>query len=691
MVLGNPFEKPTGFDKKRRSEGEGTALPFDRLASHVADLVLLVPIMALAMAPFRRAIMEAKLLDNALDSDWALIQSIAAALAVGIIWDTFFIAIWGTSPGRAIFGLRVVDLWNGEKPRPFNAFLRAMTWWGSVFALGAPFFGVYGNSRRRPLHDRVGDTEVRSRNTRRQSAPPHLTELAAGSLFTTCALFFASLIFMSQAFVLKEHARLARAKDEPRLCEDVTNAVANWETRGPKPTRISVALSLSSAGVIDSECLERESDYALWNDQGRLLGYLAKGLIRFGRDFEESEQYFAKVCELEPDSDSCRIVGWYRDLAIQSEGLSPSTEAAAKISSFEKSLESVESLETLARSVLPSGPRSSQGSTAPEWLRLLLLRELFVQKGDPQLILQLTQEPAKHESVGAKLVEYRARALWRLDRKREAKTTVFGSVDALPRHQRVVLTSWLCSRELYESSCTVDSNRACEMMEKSAEEESGDFAMPSFVVASLRHAECKMGAAARGTGKVFSDLAKHAEEQTGRKLIASVQKLRTVDRAKGLTDLRELAAEESVDDDLFVTEANIRLVEEVAKRPVADSEASKELSSLRERWYKSQKARRYADWGRALFEALSKRQEWSKAAEVGVLLGAEYESDRSLQSRIAVAAWKGGQQQLATELVEALEKTRFPASIEINPRGVDPEQEILERIRNSGRSTGRRK
>jgi hypothetical protein len=228
------------------------------------------------------------------------------------------------------------------------------------------------------------------------------------------------------------------------------------------------------------------------------------------------------------------------------------------------------------------------------------------------------------------------------------------------------------------------------MMEKSADEESGDLSMPAFVVASLRHNECKMDKAGttRSNAAAFSELAKHAEDPSGAKLVESVRMLRGVDRAKGLMDLRELAAEGATDnssnDDLFVTEANIRLVEEVSKRPLADREASKELSSLRERWYKSQKARRYADWGRALFEALSKRQEWSKAAEVGVLLGSEFESDRTLQGRIAIAAWKAGQQQLATELVESLEKTRLPASLETFVKRADSENEILERIRHAG-------
>lgn len=675
MVLGNPFEQSSEHSADASTGREGTALPFDRLAAHVADLVLLLPIMALAMAPFRRAVTEAKLLDDTFASDWALIQGLMAALAVGVIWETFFIGMWGTSPGRAIFGLRVVDVWTGAKPRLFHAFVRGLTWWCSVFALGAPFFGVYGNSKRRPLHDRVADTEVRSRNTRRQSAPPRMTELAFGSLFTTGAVFFASLVLTSQAVVLKEHAQMADAKSAPRLCDDVTKALAQWEAREARPTRIAVALSLSAAGVVDSSCLDVESEYALWNDQGRLLGYLAKGLNRYGRDLDESDQYFAKVCDLEPDSDACRVVGWFRELEAKSEEENYSDDA-------------VDSLEKLARSMIPTGGRSARNRTlAPDWMRLLVLREMFVQKGDPALILQLTQEPAKHEAIGAKLVEYRARALWRLDQKREAKATVFATADALPRRQRVVLTSWLCSRELYESSCSPDAGRACEMMEQAAEEESGDFAMPSFVVASLRNTECRIEKG-RATVSAFSHLEKHAEESSARKLIESVRMLRTTERIKGLEELRSLAATAGAEEDLFVTEANIRLVEEIAKRPANDKAASRELARLRERWFMSRNARRYSDWGRALFEALLKREDWSQAAEVGVLLGGEYETDRSLQGRIAVAAWKAGKTKLANELIDSIEKTRFPASLDPKPETHGLENDMLDRIRRTGRQSG---
>ena len=677
MVLGNPYEKPSDAKSLRSPKPEGAALPFDRLASHVADLVLLVPVMALAMAPFRRMILEAKLLENSFDSNWAFVQSLAAAFAVGVVWETFFIGMWGTTPGRAIFGLRVVDMWTGEKPRPFHAFLRGLTWWGSVLALGAPFFGVYGNSKRRPLHDRVADTEVRSRNTRRQSAPPKISELAFGSLFATGAVFFASLVLTSQVYVLRESARLADGKDKPSLCEDVSVAMDQWEGREAKPPRISVALSLSAAGVVDPGCLEVESDYALWADQGRLLGYLSKGILRFSQnldaDSETAELYFSKVCEIEPDSDSCRLVSWYRSLSPSGEGREP---------------EALEALEGLARSFVPNGPRVARaGSSVPDWMRLLVLRDLFVARGDPALILQLTQEPAKHELVGAKLVEYRARAYWRLDRKTEAKATVFASVDALPRRQRVQVTSWLCSRELYEGSgetCGADTLRACDLMERAADEDSGDFATPSFLVASLRNAECRIEKG-RGTSSAYTEIAKHVDEPNGKKLIEALLQLRGQDREKGLSSLRDLAsvAEAEGEGDLFVTEANIRLAEEIAKRSRADKDSARELSDLRVRWFAARGSRRYEDWGRALFDAFVKREEWSKAAEVGLLLNGEVEGDRRLQSRIAIAAWKAGKQKIATEIVDSLEKSRFPASLD--PAAKSSDEKTLDHIRRSGR------
>ena len=710
MVIHDPFESPRSRSGSENRGKTHVALPLDRMASHVADFVLLAPVMALAMSPFRRAVGEARLLDRIAESDIALLQSLVAAIFIGVVWETFFVGIWGTTPGRAIFGLRVVDVWTGDKPRVFNAFLRAMTWWGSVLFFGAPFFGVYSNPRRRPLHDRAADTEVRSVNTKRQSAPPKLTELAAGSLMTSMTMFFATLVLTSQFVLLRERARVEEVASAPRLCEDVTAAEATWERPDRAPTRIHVALSLSAAGYVDTGCLETEADYALWNNGGRVLGYLAKGLTRFQQDPEESEKYFAKVCDLEPDSDACRLVGWYRMLSesyesrhVASAAEDEFTDAADAGRLDDSSL--TEKIEGLARSMLPHDSRRARsGAEAADWYRLLVLRELFQMKADPDLILRLSSEPGRHLAIGAKLVEYRARALWRLGQKEQSKATVFASADALPQRSRVVVTSWLCSRELYEegassenTSCTADAMRACEMMQNAADEASGDYSVPSFLLASARHAECRINAG-RGTTSLLTSLSSHVLEDRGKDLFESIRLMRSSEHEKGISLLRKLAssvARPESQTDLFVTEANIRLLEELSRKPQQDRDAQTEIAELRERWFQSPNARRYGDWGRVLFETLSRRGDWRSATEVGVLLGSgfEFENDRGLRNRVAVAAWRAGKKKLAAEILDSSERSRLPASLLPGARDLgrgkmdsvrSSDLEILEAIRRSG-------
>jgi uncharacterized RDD family membrane protein YckC len=705
MVISDPFESPR--HSRHRSSGPEDrgkthiAIPMDRMASHVADFILLAPIMAFAMSPFRRAVGEAKLLDRVAESDLALIQCLIAATFVGIIWETAFIGVWGTTPGRAIFGLRVIDVWTGSKPRLFNAFLRAITWWGSVLFFGAPFFGVYSNPRRRPLHDRAADTEVRSVNTKRQSANPRLTELAAGSLLTSLTMFFAALILTAQFAHLRERSRINDLASEPKLCEDVTSALSTWDQSAAEPTRIQVALSLSVAGYVDNGCLEKEADFALWNNGGRLLGYFAKGLNRFRQDPEESEKYFAKVCELEPDSDACRLIGWYRKLPDSYENRQIASNSREEFDDPEVALNDQsqlnDSLEGLARSMLPQDSRRARSGTEPaDWYRLLVISELFRNRGDPELILRLATRPGRHLAVGAKLVEHRMRAMWRLGQKDQAKAMVFTSVDALPQLSRSELTTWLCSREIYQSSCSADAMRACDLMQSAVDRSNGDHALPLYLLASARHSECRIQSG-KGTTGLLTSLAQQVVGEQGKEFFESLRLMRSSEREKGLELLRKLAAsivKPEAQENLYVTEANIRLLEELSRLPVGDRNIEVEISDLRERWYRTPNASRYEDWGRALFEALLKRGDWRSATEVGVLLGAgfEFENDRRFRSRLAITAWKAGKKKLAAELLESSERTRLPASLfpmntgsaERSRVGTHTEAEILEAIRRSG-------
>lgn len=668
MVLKDPFDnRRAGAEKKFAPGRDGAALPLDRLASHVADFILLLPLMALAMAPFRREVLDAKILGEASTANTSMLKGILAAALIGVLWETVLIAWRGTTPGRAIFGLRVVDIWTGEKPRPLHAFLRALAWWASILLLGAPFFGVYGNGRRRPVHDRIGDTEVRSRLTHRQSPPPQMTELALGSLLTTTSLALAALIVAGQFVLMRDHATELGNERRTAFCPTVSDSMEEWESRESKPTRIGVALSLSAADAIDMECLESEADFALWNDAGRVLGYFAKGVIRFSQDRSESDLYFSKACELEPDSDACRLGRWYRDVDPLSQDDNQFADSLEKIAIAHQDRKSV-----------------------PDWWKLFVLRELMARDGAPEVILRLARMPSRHHLIGSRLVEYQARALWSLDRKSEARGSVYAVLDSLPRASKVAAASWLCGREIYENSCGTAADRACGAMNRAIIPSSGDYDSPNVLLSSLRHSECK---AKDGTisSNYITQVLKHVEDPSAQQLLISLRRIRNGETEQGVDELRELASNPDATDDPYVTEANIRLIERLAGRSVQDRAAKRELRELRERWLNASNARRYVDWGRSLFAAFSRRKEWTEASAIGSALISRLELDRGLQKKVAIAAWRAGNRQLASQVLEAIERTRVPASLGATPLSnhepsIDAtELSILESIRRAGR------
>lgn len=650
MVIRDPFEKPLA----RKIERFGFALPFDRLASHVADLVILAPIMALAMAPFRRAMMETRLLGDAWGTDLAMLKGVTAAVFVGLLWETIFISTWGSTPGRMIFGLRVVDIWTGHRPRPMHAFLRALAWWLSVLVLGAPFLAVFSNLRRRPLHDRVSDTEVRSVRERRFVAEPLPAELAFGALFASVALAFAILAFGVQLTILAEHRELSKAQDKAPLCEMVTEAVEEWE--GGRVTRLSAAIALSAAGYLEPSCLEVEADHALWSDRERLLGYLAKGILKTGQDDAEAESYFDKVCGLDAESDACKLVGFYRSVHSQERGLA----------SVEEGLETEQNLDVLARGVARTFARKDLKSSSPDWVRLLILRELFSREGDIELALALTSEPSSHPVIGAKLLEYRAYALWKNGRKDAARVVVQAASDALPRTSRRAVTTWLCARELYEGNCSEESRKTCSMMERSLGDSDTDAqADPSFLIASLRHRECTSdGHRGRGLISILTKYEKRADGESGQRFFEAIKLIYEGEPEKGIDALKTVAESGEVASDPFVTEANIRLIEEMDRRPVADSHANALITQIQNRWFESRSANRFDDWGRILFNTLVHRELWSQAAQVGAVLVGVTDGDQELTARVAIAAWKAGKRKLAGELLESIDNARLPASLE---------------------------
>jgi uncharacterized RDD family membrane protein YckC len=82
-----------------------------------------------------------------------------------------YVEIWrrtGTSPGKRLFRLWIVDDATGGRPGGAQGWKRQLGYLLTVLALGLPLLGMFRDPARRPFHDRLAGTRV----VRRRSPAP---------------------------------------------------------------------------------------------------------------------------------------------------------------------------------------------------------------------------------------------------------------------------------------------------------------------------------------------------------------------------------------------------------------------------------------------------------------------------------------------------------------------------------------
>ncbi|TCF96871.1 transporter [Paraburkholderia strydomiana] len=86
---------------------------------------------------------------------WLLAGQCVPILVTGILW-----AVWGTSPGKRVLRLRIVDADTGQPMTVRQALLRTAGYMLTFATCGAGFLWVPFNPRRQALHDRIANTVV---------------------------------------------------------------------------------------------------------------------------------------------------------------------------------------------------------------------------------------------------------------------------------------------------------------------------------------------------------------------------------------------------------------------------------------------------------------------------------------------------------------------------------------------------
>jgi uncharacterized RDD family membrane protein YckC len=86
---------------------------------------------------------------------WLFVAQCIPIVLTGVFW-----AVWGTSPGKHVVRLRIVDADSGERMSVKQAILRTIGYMLTFAMCGAGFLWVYFNPRKQALHDRIANTIV---------------------------------------------------------------------------------------------------------------------------------------------------------------------------------------------------------------------------------------------------------------------------------------------------------------------------------------------------------------------------------------------------------------------------------------------------------------------------------------------------------------------------------------------------
>jgi uncharacterized RDD family membrane protein YckC len=72
----------------------------------------------------------------------------------------FFWIFWGTTPGKRLFSMYVVDAKTLKKASTFTYFLRVVGYLVSMLTFGLGFLGVHFSAKKQGLHDYIAGTTV---------------------------------------------------------------------------------------------------------------------------------------------------------------------------------------------------------------------------------------------------------------------------------------------------------------------------------------------------------------------------------------------------------------------------------------------------------------------------------------------------------------------------------------------------
>ncbi len=627
-----------------------TASPIDRLAANIIDYaIVLLPFVYLVLAPFQRVIKESAIYNSYWQAPTASALAVLAVIVLVIAYQTLTVWVWGATVGKMLLGLRVRPLWSHEPLRFSQAGARAAFWCLSWLGLGVPFLSIFSNLMRRPMHDRVADTIVISIRDERRAAQPTRNEAAVVSgvfwaFGSILAVVLAGVAYSNFEGTSQRDEQIAALEAEDILCPAVSDAQAEWpREQGHNADRLSVAMALYAAGVIDRHCLQAEVNNLHWNGENSALLFLVKSFVNVDTP-DLSDRYLDKICESEPDSLECKM----SELISH---VSDNDWAAAK-ASFKK--------------------MSSYNQIYPTvWAVRQFLKHDEYENAWPYL-----QKIPDLHALSDFVTPARVKILWALNRREEAAGVEAAAYSNIGVEAKLDVASFVCFEKIW-SSCEEVKSHACDTFAKITTDYEDALSSVQTSLAYLRKYECE------SKNPADVDYARLLSKPLHEDVKALVEAL----EQKGTDGFAALSDDDSLDDTLSA---------EVSRRMVERTNNMGLLRELNKEWQGQTQSLAWRKVGVELFHKFYSLHEYELSAEVGRRSAtAATPSDRGAMEQLIVSLWRSGQNSDAKNYLDSYMRL-FPApqlQSMVAPSGASrtpaAENEFLEVVRSMRKGSER--
>lgn len=509
------IDDPVGPPRPRHSTDMPSyfmARPVDRLAAHIFDeLVILLPIFLLLSAPLKRMFYHGMLIENQREIMLAALGHLFVALSLFVTYHSVALALYGTTLGKRLFYLRVVDVHTRSRLSLEASVGRSIVNIASLLMFGLGFLSLFSNARRRSVADRWLETEVVSVKST-QMKPPHHQErmLSRFILGFACALFVISIFLGVYSILnrLDDNPDIAAwLNDRSTRCEAVDEALLEWpKSSGEKATRLHVAMALYAASLIDRSCLrsevEIESNFAKSLD-GEY--YLAQSFVH-SEEPELSDEYLRQVCQAKADTAACEL----SQMVASSE---PDVWDNLEIKSASKKNFDVPTIVWAIRH--------------------------FMRHGQPEAAFAWIERITPNKPLAFFLQTQKTKALWMTNRHSEALVAALDAIETLPSDMQIEMASWMCIQET-SLNCSTERSHSCRWL---LDQQVGslDEQDPTYSVALLNAMECKKD------GSVdYNDMIQGSVSSAFQQLVRAAQLEHDGNKEKSRKHLRSIMTDSNV-------------------------------------------------------------------------------------------------------------------------------------------------